>query len=332
MKKVFYIFYLWGGIIFAQNCKKELQIQIVDKIKYYKSTDLLSYYDEKNDKWGFFDKNSSKKITESIFNKAKFFQPNLVLYFDFYNGDSYCEAKVLGSNYKMKNVEKQYPMVEMPASFEVFLNTIIKPNILGFEVDEKGELKGIAPQYYSKFDEKYGRVNIKDIFYYKGKYYAKTFISNENERYYQIIDQQGNLIKKLDTYADIKSIYSTDNDIWFLVGNGEKYRLESIFTHKKIENITERIISYDKNLGYTILKTTNGVGILDLTTMEWKILPDTKNAFSRIEYNSLEELETANEKIIPTILVNKNREKANIYVINEDYTLQNLDGKIYKVK
>lgn len=332
MKKIFYILYLWGGIVLAQDCKKELQIQLVDKIKYYKSTDLLPYYDKKSDKWGFFDKNSRKKITESIFNNAKFFQPNLVLYFDFYNGDSYCEAKILGSNYKIKNVEKQYPKMEMPTSQEVFSNKIINPNILGFEVDENGELKGVAPQYSSKFGGKYGSVNIEDIFNYKGKYYAKTFISNENEKYCQIIDQQGNLIKKLDMFADIKSVYSTDNDVWFFTGNGKKYRLESIFTHKKIENITDRIISYDKNLGYAILKMTNGIGVIDLTTMEWKVFPDTKNDFSKIGFTSMDKLEITNEKIIPIELVNKNREKANIYIINQNYTLQSLDGKIYKVK
>lgn len=163
------------------------------------------------------------------------------------------------------------------------------------------------------------------IFQFKGKYYV---VDDQN----RVIDQQGNIIKKLENITEVEPVYSNNEDV--CIRNGNKY--EGIFINKEvINNLKEKTGYYykeHKDLGYRIIGTEEGNGLLDLTTMEWKIKPHKDNIFHFLEYTSLEELETTDEQIIPIEMVKKNRKKIDIYLVREDNTIQDLNGKIYLPK
>lgn len=67
MKQYFFTLFLLVsfGINEQDRCTELVQTQLVDKVKHLKPTDLLPYYEKKIYSWGFFDKNSGKKINKT---------------------------------------------------------------------------------------------------------------------------------------------------------------------------------------------------------------------------------------------------------------------------
>lgn len=328
MKQYFFTLFLLVsfGINAQDRCTELVQTQLVDKIKHLKSTDLLPYYDKISKKWGFFDKNNGEKVTKPFLRYANFFKPNLELRFDFkvnVNQPYVCDGIIMGSknNYTLQ-VEEGFPR-DAKWRIKPFLNAEIKNMIQAFEVDKKGKLIYVTPKYYNK---EWKTTIFQDVFQFKGRYYAIVFTT---DNYHIVIDQQGNIIKELKKYNYLSPIYSNSEDVWIVTENS----YESIFlNNKKIEFLTNIAIFHDDGFGYRVMETNNGNGLLDLTTMEWKIKPHKDNIFHFLEYTSLEELETTDEQIIPIEMVKKNRKKADIYLVREDNTIQDLNGKIYLPK
>lgn len=321
------------GIKAQDRCTELVQTQLVDKVKHLKSTDLLPYYDETSKKWGFFDKNSGEKVTEGVLDYPDFFNPHLRVRTTYYEKirnrkvERYCLGYVKGSNFGYQNSVIEVGSFCGGLGYKDRLKAEIKPNINGFEVDEKGKLTYVSPKYYN---EDNGYTDFYEIFKFKEKYYAITFDREDGNHH--IIDEQGNIARKIKsgergTY--LKTIYSNSKDVW--VQKDGKF--EGIFTGKVIKDIAPVITIQYKNIGYQVVETNNGNGLLDLTTMKWKIKPNPKNNFD-IEYTSSEELENVDEMmVIPYKLVKENRKKIKIYLLDyKNKILKDLNGKIYLPK
>lgn len=96
-----------------------------------------------------------KKLTKPVLRYANFFKPNLELRFDFMEKSNHpyiefmgCDGIVIGSkdNYTLQ-VKEGVPR-DMILWGRLPLLAKIKNTIKGFEVDEKGKLTYVSPEYY----------------------------------------------------------------------------------------------------------------------------------------------------------------------------------------
>lgn len=326
---------------YAQNnCDEVLQTQIVDKIKPYSSNNLVPYYSKEADLWGFLDKNSKKAVTEPIMQNESFFNPSTRFYFKNSTTDKTCTAELSGSNerYKVSTVEN-YQVYDSPGlkSVSAIVNFTdkIKNDIDGFEVDSLGNLTYFNAKFYN---HKENKPNIHSIKFFKGKYYAVTSFENEGIKTYSVIDQYGNIMenfKNLKHFPQVKFSYEDDQKLWFLIKQDEKsYCFQSLIENKKIENITSYpyYLDYNNNtVGYSIVQQNDKDGLLDLTTMKWKIKPSAKNDFVFLYYASLDDINIVSEKIT-TKKIQENRKKANIYLRNSGNLIYDLNLKEYSVE
>jgi hypothetical protein len=342
--------------IYAQemSCKQKVNKLLVDKIKSYKSNDLIPYYSEKDNKWGFFHRITKQKITKPILRDAVFFRPQLNLYYDLEtNGkENGCKATILGSKekYQIIKVEESdyriYSEQYKPEYKEPYIN-FINDNITGFQVNEIGKITYFNSKFYNALEKKpfFGEFAIK----FKTKYYAIISQKNNDNNYsYSIIDQNGNTMpgfENLKNYPESKFSYKDEDDLWFLIGLGnEKFKFKSLINNKELNEIFDypyNWYNFSQTIGYAILKVNKVSGLIDLTTMQWKIKPSLNNDFSYLSYCSLEKLSDGiieddsiiDSKLeIPIDVIHKNRLKSYVYIQNSKNQFYDLNLKLHLPK
>ncbi|WP_077400809.1 hypothetical protein [Cellulophaga omnivescoria] len=337
--------------VFSQesSCEEKLEAQLLSKIKKYESKNLVPYYSEKDEKWGFLDKESKKKITVPIFMKPVFFGPWLSAdhAFETRNNEDGCKIVLKGSksNYDVRYVsEGDYGISRQlyNESFEEVTNNreMINNDISGFEVDEDGAITSYNGKYYD-FNNNEPLID-RFAIQFKEKYYA---VVNKHENFittYSIIEQDGEVVEGFEKMRDrprYKYTFATLEDLWFLIeveNNREGYVFRSINQKESPVKFASpySMTIFPKTIGYAILRTKSGYGVLDLTTMKWKIEPATENVFYSLHYASSDILLDKNypEHNVPEIPLEEiyeNRKKSNIYVLNPKNQFQDLDLNLY---
>ena len=342
--------------VWAQNrsCEEKAKTLLINKIKDYPSNQLIPYYSEKDGMWGYFDRKSKRKITEPVLREADFFHPHIHLYFSLEtNGqENGCTGKIMGSkeSYRLENFyESDYQIYEamMPPESMVKKTFKDKVNNLvnGFEVDEKGKLTSFNPKFYN---EQKDQPNIYDIFQFKGEHYAIVSFKDNNGSFYQVINQKGETFsgfEKLKNYPHRKQSYTHEEDLWFLIETTENQHIfKSLFEGKQFADTfdnTNNWENFGQTIGYAIMSTNNKKGVLDLTTMKWKVKPKASNDFWYLNYSSLEPLAINYDKdeysqnqniIIPIEMLKKNRKNTYIYIHNSKNSFYDLKMKLYEPK
>jgi hypothetical protein len=62
------------------SCTERVTMQLINKIKKYNSKDLIPYYSEKENRWGYFHRSTKKIITKPLMQDAYFFKPFVFFY------------------------------------------------------------------------------------------------------------------------------------------------------------------------------------------------------------------------------------------------------------
>ena len=331
------------------SCDEKVQKLLVDKIKKYNSKDLIPYMDKKEGRWGYFHRTTKKILTAPIMNEAYFFHPHINFSYSFeQKGEDGCNGKIYGSRieYRILNLEKSVyipTMAMAPNQVKPAFKKFIKLEISGFEVDDKGSLTYFNPKFY---DEENNEPRIIDIFKANGENYAITYLNEDTGHYYSVINQQGVAIKnfeKLKGYPTKKQSYNNEKDVWFWVNTNEnEYILRSLLSGQRLNetfNNSPTWEYYAQEFGYAIFVIGKQKGLMDLTTMKWKIKPSIKNDFDFLVYASSEHLDynynkdeySHNPNIIATIeMINANRKKSYIYIQNSKNQFMDLDLKFYR--
>lgn len=342
---------VWGQNV---SCEEKVKTLLIDKIKDYPSNQLIPYYSENDGKWGYFDRKSKRKITEPVLRDAAFFHPHINLYYSLEtNGqENGCTGKIMGSkeNYQLENIyESDYQIYEAMMPPESMVKKSFKDKvdsaIGGFEVDEKGRLTTFNPKFYNAEKD---QPNIFDIFQFKNNHYAIVSIKDNNGSFYQVINQKGETFsgfERLKNYPHRKQSYSHENDLWFLIATSEnQFAFKSLFEGKQFDDTfdnTDNWENFAQTIGYAVMSTNNKKGVLDLTTMKWKVKPAASNDFWYLNYSSLEPLAINYDKdeysynstiIIPTDMIKKNRKNTHIYLQNSKNSFYNLKMKLYEPK
>lgn len=351
------IFIFFSLHITAQelSCDEKITTQFINKIKPFNSKDLIPYYSEKENKWGYIHRITKKIITKPIMREAYFFKPFVQFYYSFEtNGlQNGCSGKILGSkdNYKIESLEKsEYQEFDIyeeggPEVKKTYKN-MVKEDVNGFVVDENGKLKHFNPKFYNEKDDE---PLIQNIIFFKNNYYAIIKILENNKKYYSIINQEGQEFlnfKKTEYYPMLKQIYSDDTDIWFLtIRNDKKYVYKSLLNNIQLEEAFDDNTIYgevqDQSFGYVIYSVDKKKGVFDLTTMKWKIKPSDKNDFIYLFYASSEPLLYSyqkgewtyrNDVIISNKDIEENRKKSYIYIQSSKNIFYDLELKSYEPK
>ncbi len=342
--------------MYAQNtsCNEKANTMLISKIKKYPSDQLIPYYSEKNDRWGIFDRKTKKILTEPVLRDAAFFHPHINLYYGLEtNGqENGCNGKIMGSeeNYRIADIQNSgYIIYEasgaMPNMPKRSNKDKVKDEISGFEVDAYGNLVAFNPKYYNAEKDE---PTIYNIVPFKNLYFAIVKNRINNETFFSIINQKGETFsgfEKLSNYPHHKQIYSHEKDVWFLIEtNKNHYILKSLFKGTPFKDNfvnTDNWQNFAQTIGYAIMQTKEGKGILDLTNLEWKIKPAKNNDFWYLNYASLKPLAinydkdeySYNSKItIPIEMIKKNRKNTYIYIQNSKYSFYDLNMKLYQPK
>lgn len=349
------IIILYSVHIYAQNmkCNEKIESQFINKIQKYNSKDLIPYYSEKDNKWGYFIRTSKKIVTKPIMKEPYFFKPNIEFYYSFETDglENGCNGKILGSKGKFKIEWSQ------DASYQVFeaayngkpepkknYTTLISDEISGFEVDSSGKLTKFNSKFY---DAKKEEPTFGQIIFFRNTYYAITKLTENDKSFYSIINQDGKTFKNFDKtefYPMLKQIYSDDKDLWFLckTKNG-KYIYKSLLNNIQLEDAIDDDTVYGErqaqNFGYVICTVNKKNGVFDLTTMKWKIKPSSKNDFMYLHYASSEPLLYSYKKeewtyrtdvIISNKDIEENRKNSYIYIQTSKNHFYDLNLKLYK--
>lgn len=354
-KRILFLFIALPTTFFAQekSCEERATSLLVEKIKTYKSTDLIPYYSEKDDKWGLFHKITKKKVTEPVLHDSYFFTPNLNFYYslstssnDYEDG---CHGKITGSNegYAIISTEtspRTLEMMQAPYNQEKISNKHrVKENVAGFEVDANGNVSNFNPKFYDATQDNHVLFN---VFNFQNKYYAVAKKVTNGKTYFSIINQQGEAfphLENLEFFPDRKQIYSKDKDVWFLIQPAEnQYNFVSLLKGKKLKETFNESYNWrhnQQNFAYAIMKTNDEFGLLDLVSMKWKIKPSKKNDFGYLKFSCSEPLAINYEKdefsyreniVIPTEMILENRKKAFIYIENDNRNYYDLKLNLYK--
>ncbi len=336
------------------DCNKKVETQLKNMIKSFKSIDLIPYYSEKEKKWGYFHRLTKKIITKPIMNSPYFFNPNINFSHCFEtNGlENGCDGRILGSkgNYKIElseNAQYEYDTgMGMSESTEKKFKSMVKDDVNGFEVDKNGILTNFNHKFY---DEENDKILISKIIFFNKNYYAIIELFESGKNYYSIINQDGQEFvnfKKTECYPSLKQIYTKDSDLWFLTQtkNG-KYTYKSLLNNIQSELAFDSNVIYGENqeqsFGYVIYTLDKKPGVLDLTTMEWKINPSENNDFQYLFFASSEPLLYSYKKdewtykpdaIISNKDIEDNRKKSYIYIQSSKDVFYDLELKIYKQK
>ena len=288
-----------GALGFAQNKKKIVKTQIVDKIRDYNPTDLVPYSKD-GKKWALMDVKSRKILTDFILYWPSTFNPE-------FNFSMEAEKRIismkLASDYAI--LESKLKILPGPE-----IKRTIKTNTLGFQMDEHGEIISHHADYEY----------ISRPILYKGEYYT---IITKKDKTNILINQKGEE-KKGFHFKEISNIGYKDKESGEDVFNVEdfdgKKGLITILGKKKLYG--ELMNNFTKNdivLGYVVQKDNDysheikKSGVVDLVTQEWLIKPQEKYKIYDIIYTSSEKLKKYDET---------DRNKAIVYFLATDQSGQ----------
>jgi|GEM_PF-1759530 len=355
MKRTLIFFLIISNNLFSQNfsCEDKVSKHLIDKVEKHESINLIPYFSKTENKWGFFDKKTRKIVTSPILNRVHFFKPNLRLFYEMNNGnqENGCDANILGSkeNYKtefIKQSDYQVYEVESETRPKINYEKLINDEISGFEVNDNNKIIGFNSKFYNKKTKK----SILKIWAikFKNNYYAVVTEKINDKNKYSIVNQQGDEMEGFENLSNfpIKVFHYRDSDdIWFYFKTeAGKYKFRSLLKNKEINGLFDRPLNlnnYAKTIGFAILKTNAKYGLLDLTTMSWRLKPKKKNDFVSLNYSSSEVLSEnyINDrnninfnKEIPIEIIKQNRLKSNVYIQNSKREFYNLKRKIIKPK
>lgn len=336
----------------SMTCEEKVTKLLINKIAPFQSNDLIPYYSKKENKWGYFHRKTKKIITEPLFSDAFFFNPYINFYYSLeIKGEDGCNGKIYGSsdNYKTEKIEgSKYGLFGVSddgnENKKKTFKNFIKEDISGFEVDDFGKLTYFNPKFYNSQNDEPA---IREIIHFKGEYYGIVFVIENDNSFYTIINQKGNPcpnFEKIEFYPNKKQTYTNENDIWFFIKTGEdEYIFKSLLKGEQLKetfNSSSNWQNHLQSIAYAVFTTKKGEnGILDLTTMQWKINPSVKNDFLYLKYSSLAPLSYNYEKEehsynpsidAPIEMINENRKKAYIYIQNSKNNFYDLDLNLYK--
>jgi len=342
-KTLFLLLLLISFHAFSQSldCEQEIQKELIEKLLPYGSNKLIPYH--KDNTWGYFDKESGNIVTPAIFvREPKFFSPNVSLTIDTKQGN-YCEFTLSSSKTKFKIInltqrrgvpeEEESPetkyLVAVPIHSDIVsqekkrIQQLVNKEISGFRVDKKDQLVSIGCDLYDSIQHKL-LIREHSIFKWKNKYYA---VKHDNN-YFSIINEDGNAVKgfeKLSYYPSKKEQYFKDEEeVWFFIKNGDSrwdgYTLKS-FDRKLDEKIlgtgefkTPSWNVFSEIMGYAIVETNEGNGVLDLTNMNWKVEPTNDLYFWNLYYTSLIQIPIKKEDLTKSD-IESFRKKIDIYIL-----------------
>ncbi|MDR0194567.1 MAG: hypothetical protein LBI73_05535 [Myroides sp.] len=328
-----------------KECQVFIQKNLVDKVKGYSSKDLIPYFSEEEWKWGYMDKVSKKKLTTAFMESVRFFTPNFYVGFRdirVFPKDLDCAGLVKGSEGgydSSKFTDSSYSQGEYVADVAMGSSRnyvhMVNDTISGFKVDANGSLIEFNPKYY---DKKYRDTKIQNVFELDGKYYALVDLRDDKDYHYSVINENGEAVKGFENITTLVSVnirYSTDTDVWFSIENENgDYDIKSLKIGKVIGSSKRGLDNTRNYMGYEIVSVGNKKGLLDATTMQWKIMPSETNDFEEVYFSSTKVIEQEfwSKRVIPIEVITQNREKANIYILNKKKTFYDLDMKEYKPK
>ena len=331
MKKIILI----SCLLFLSNlhsqeltCEQKVKKFLIDKIKKYKSDELIPYYSKKENKWGFFDMKSKIKVTKPIFLNELFFDPKIESYgaFETKEKEMGCDFSLSGSheNYKISEIKALNIVQSEP---EIDYSKLINNTISGFEVDNNRIIKFNVKFYNSEINRPIMSLNPILL---KGKFYS--IIYEQTDKPYSIINQEGKKMpgfeNSISYFTQLASFEDADDILFQIKKDKNVSKIKSFLNNKELPDNFTSINENSRDIGYSILSVDNKLGIFDFTTMSWKIKPDSKNDFSDLYYTSLEEV--SEQKTIKGVL--ENRKKVKIFIKNSKNEFYDLDMKIYKPK
>lgn len=287
-----------GALGFAQNKKKIVKTQIVDKIRDYNPTDLVPYSKD-GKKWALMDVKSRKILTDFVLGSPNTFNPDI--YADLYG--KYSEkSEIIYSDYRL---ESEVGSIYSPAAVQT-----VNHNASAFQVQEKRKIKVDKTKYK----------NASEPILHKEEYYA---VVSKKDNSWTLINEKGEEQKGF-YFKEISNIGYKDKESGEDVFNVEdfdgKKGLITILGKKKLYG--ELMNNFTKNdivLGYVVQKDNDysheikKSGVIDLTTQEWLIKPQEKYKIYDIIYTSSEELKKIDET---------DRSKATIYFLATDQSGQ----------
>lgn len=335
---------------FAQQatCTDIAEQYLIKKVKGYSSMDLIPYYSKKEDRWGYMDRISKKKLTEPIFSSPEFFSPTInphSISNSKKNSEWRCRGEIKGSkdHYDTSdfvNIFFEEPEVAMRKNIDrIDYTKMFDSSIEGFKVNTAENLVAFNPKFYNSETKE---PILRDISTYQDEHYAKLIVSIIDYNYrFSIINSKGEAIegfKDIDSYPISVPRFTDNNGLWFgLKEPNDEYLLKDAISNKVIGKIKDRYEIENRLssfLGYAIVSLDKNTGVLDLTTMEWKIKPDAKNNFTKLYYSSLEELDSKMIKndLYSLEVLESNRKKANVYILTADNYFYDLEMNSYQVK
>jgi len=345
-KKILVCLVLAQGLLLCaqeNEYQKKAQEIVINPIKEYASNELIPYYASKDQKWGYMDRNSKKKLTKPFTSEPLFFHPNLELSLfqrELTDLDSYGTIKGSTFNYdssdfgKIRLMEPEIDCIDRSKTDDSHL---LKESIAGFEVDNQGELSAIGAAY---FDSELKKKTIIELIVFQNQYRAIINHHKNDTSTYSIINQEGETIKGFEhitAYPETVTRYTAQKDVWMYVKEGDKFKIKGLFSGEEKGVFDDEFHngSYKNysGLGYTIARMNGQDGVLDLLTMEWKIKPSKANKFKALFYSTLKELDGNPEQTpISTEVVEYNRKHSYIYILNDKNTFYDLEMNEYKPK
>lgn len=283
-----------GALGFAQNKKKIVKTQIVDKIRDYNPTDLVPYSKD-GKKWALMDVKSRKILTDFVLGSPNTFNPDI--YADLYG--KYSEkSEIIYSDYRL---ESEVGSIYSPAAVQT-----VNHNASAFQVQEKRKIKVDKTKYK----------NASEPILHKEEYYA---VVSKKDNSWTLINEKGEEQKGF-YFKEISNIgykdKESEEDVFNVEDFDGKKGLITILGKKKLYGeLMNNFTKYDIVLGYVVQKDNDysheikKSGVVDLVTQEWLIKPQEKYKIYDIIYTSSEKIKKYDET---------DRNKVTIYFLATD--------------
>lgn len=252
-----------------EKCHQWAKDNIIKKIKKHTPTNLLPYSDDNGMTWGLLDIKSRKRVIAPIFKHFVVFNPFLI-----FNKEG-CEQRIKIDNYY--NVYTSYGDEKIGFLQEGYDYT----DELGFKVDEKGKMLSYSKSYKkSELD----RENISNPIKINEKYYAIIYA---DDRHY-LINSKGE--EQGLSFKELKAFYHKDDNGEFLFSYIDDHNVNGLITLSGRKIMEGELLSppisdwYD--FEYSIQANHTHSGVLDLSTLQWVIKPQTKFHIYKVIYTS----------------------------------------------
>lgn len=321
MKQLLIILFLTTSTLsFAQSQKTKdaFKQKYLGEITKYKTSELIPY--KSKGKWGFMHKQTKKILTQPYLRSAMMFNPGI----SFYDAERR-ETILINQDYQIESTELDIEFVDEPILTKSYPSIRVLDSTngyRGFEVDSQGRISGYSSVYYRH--RTHG--NISSLpFLFKSKYYV---VVKKSKKQFVLINQKGETQTGLDCRTILPNIaYTQKDDRWFYVetNDGKKGFVSLTGKKKLFGKLISNPFKYSNVFRYNIQAKEGKYGLLDLSTMSWRIRPQRKYKINRLIFSSEKKL-TMNSS---------NRNQADIYMVvtrKGKTFIMDLDKKTYKPK